>query len=110
LAPEHGGNPASLIGQLRTEASETGCAFVGFDFPIGVPAFYAKRAGISSFRALLPKLGRGKWKHFYAVCDMPGQISVRRPFYPNAATSNGSDNVPTFPLIHPRIHKRLTIT
>jgi hypothetical protein len=57
FAPELVGNPGSLISQLRTEAGETGCAFAGFDFPIGVPAFYAKRAGISSFRALLPKLG-----------------------------------------------------
>ena len=44
------GNPASLIGYLRPEAGETGCAFTGFDFPIGLPAFYAKRAGMSSFR------------------------------------------------------------
>jgi hypothetical protein len=58
FAPEHVGNPASLIEQLRTEAGETGCAFAGFDFPIGVPTFYAKQAGMSSFRALLPKLGQ----------------------------------------------------
>jgi hypothetical protein len=85
FAPEHVGNPASLIEQLRTEAGETGCAFAGFDFPIGVPTFYAKQAGMSSFRALLPKLGRGEWKDFYSVCDEPGQISVHRPFYPNGA-------------------------
>jgi len=59
------------------------CAFAGFDFPIGVPAYYAERAGISSFRALLSKLGCNEWKDFYSVCDMPGQISVHRPFYPN---------------------------
>jgi hypothetical protein len=85
IAPKHVGNPGSLIEQLRTEAGETGCAFAGVDFPIGVPAFYAKRAGISSFRALLPKLGCGEWKDFYSVCDEPGQISVHRPFYPNGA-------------------------
>jgi hypothetical protein len=83
FAPKHVGNPGSLIGHLRTEAGETGCALAGFDFPIGVPAFYAKRAGIASFRALLPKLGRGKWKDFYSVCDEANQISVHRPFYPN---------------------------
>lgn len=83
FAPEQVGNLGSLIGQLRTEAGETGCAFAGFDFPIGVPAYYAKRAGISSFRDVLPKLGRGEWKDFYSVCDEPGQISVPRPFYPN---------------------------
>jgi hypothetical protein len=83
FAPELVGNPGSLIEQLRTEAGETGCALAGFDFPIGVPASYAKHAGISSFRSLLPKLGHDEWKDFYSVCDEPGQISVRRPFYPN---------------------------
>ena len=83
FAPKQVVNLGSLIADLRTEASETRCAFAGVDFPIGVPAFYAKRAGISSFRALLPKLGRGEWKDFYSVCDEPGQISEHRPFYPN---------------------------
>ena len=52
-APEQVGDLDSLIGQLRREAGETGCALAGFDFPIGVPEFYAKRAGIVSFRTLL---------------------------------------------------------
>ena len=82
FAPSVVGNLGSLIGQLRTKAGESGCALAGFDFPIGVPAFYAMHAGISSFRALLPKLGCGEWKAFYSVCDKPGQISVHRPFYP----------------------------
>jgi hypothetical protein len=85
FAPEQVGNPGSLIGRLRTEAGEDGCAFAGFDFPIGLPALYAERASISSFRALLPELGCGEWKDFYSVCDYPEQISVHRPFYPNGA-------------------------
>lgn len=48
FAPELVGNPGSLIEPLRTEAGNAGCAFAGFDFQIGLPAFYAKRAGISS--------------------------------------------------------------
>ena len=83
FAPEPVCNPASLIEQLRTEAGETGCAIATFDFPIAVPAFYAKCAGISSFRTLLPKWGHRKRKDFYSVCDDPGHISVHRPFYPN---------------------------
>ncbi len=82
-APQRVGNPDVLIEQLRQQAGEAGCAFVGFDFPIGVPAFYGDRAGISNFRDLLPRLGIGEWKDFYTVCDHPHQISVRRPFYPN---------------------------
>ena len=73
----------SLIGRLRKEAGHDGCAFAGFDFPIGVPKLYAKRAGISEFREWLPKLGSGEWKEFWSVCDEPGEISVHRPFYPN---------------------------
>ncbi len=85
FAPMPVGPLGSLIGQLRTEAGETGCAFAGFDFPIGVPAFFGRRAGISSFRALLPELGHAEWKDFYSVCGRPEQISVHRPFYPNGA-------------------------
>jgi hypothetical protein len=85
FAPRLVGNPSPLIRQLRTEAGEGGCAFAGFDFPIGIPAFYAKRAGVFSFREFLPKLGRGKWKDFYSVCHEPDQVSVHRPFYPDGA-------------------------
>jgi hypothetical protein len=85
FAPDTVGNLGSLIGHLRTEAGESGCTLAGFDFPIGVPAFYAKRAGVASFRTLLPKLGYDEWKDFYSVCDEPGEISVNRPFYPNGA-------------------------
>jgi hypothetical protein len=80
FAPEPVGPPGSLIGQLRKEAGEGGYAFVGIDFPIGVPAFYDEHAGISSFRALLPELGCAEWRDFYSVCDDPQQISVHRPF------------------------------
>jgi hypothetical protein len=83
FAPEQVGNLGSLIGRLRTEAGETGCAFAGFDFPIGIPAYYAVHAGISNFRTLLRRLGHGKWKDFYSGCDKPDQISVHRPFYPS---------------------------
>ena len=84
-APEPVGPSSSLIEWLRMEAGDAGCAFAGFDFPIGLPASYAKHARITRFRSLLPKLGRGKWKDFYSVCDRPDQISVHRPFYPKGA-------------------------
>jgi hypothetical protein len=83
FAPKPVGNPGSLIEQLRTEAGKTGCAFAGFDFPIGIPTFYAKRAGTSSFRNFLLSLGCGEWKDFYTVCDEANEICVHRPFYPN---------------------------
>ena len=77
------GDPTVLLKNLRTEAGALGAVFAGFDFPIGVPADYAKRAGISKFRDFLLELGKGEWSQFYSVCDTPEQVSTHRPFYPN---------------------------
>jgi hypothetical protein len=51
---------------------------VGFDFPIGLPLAYARRACVREFRALLPTLG----EPFFDVAERPEEISVLRPFYP----------------------------
>jgi len=83
FAPEQVGNPGSLIGRLRMEAGEDGCAFAGFDFPIGLPASYSKRAKITNFPSLLSELGRREWEDFYSVCNTAEEISAHRPFYPN---------------------------
>lgn len=81
--PSKVGSLDSLIPNIRNEIRDSGYAFVGFDFPIGVPAFYAQRAGISSFRHLLPRLGQNEWEDFYKVCRDASEISVYRPFYPD---------------------------
>jgi len=81
--PDPVGNPSSLLRSLRDEAGELKTIFAGFDFPIGVPAHFAERAGITRFRDFLPLLGSGIWKDFYSVCDQPEEISAYRPFYPN---------------------------
>jgi hypothetical protein len=57
-------------------------ALLGFDFPIGIPAAYADRAGVSSFLQLLPELGRGRWADFFTPAGRPEEISPKRPFYP----------------------------
>jgi len=57
--------------------------FAGFDFPIGIPAHYARCAEVPSFRTFLQELGTGKWSEFFRVCDSPDEISVYRPFFPN---------------------------
>jgi hypothetical protein len=59
-----------------------GTMLVGFDFPIGFPAAYARRADIKSFRDALPRLGDGVWRDFFEVCRDPEEISLHRPFYP----------------------------
>ncbi len=83
IAPAQVENPGLLIPQLRAEVGVSGCAFAGFDFPIGVPDAYAKLACVATFRELISKLGADDWRDFYSVCDEPGQIGVHRPFYPN---------------------------
>lgn len=78
--PELVGSTAGLIGHLR-EQSE-GPVLVGFDFPIGVPAEYARSAGITSFKEALSAFGGGAWPDFFSLAEEPGEISLRRPFYP----------------------------
>jgi hypothetical protein len=59
----------------------------GFDFPIGVPAAYARKAKVSSFTELLEALGTGDWSEFYRVCEEDKEISLHRPFYPRVSSS-----------------------
>ena len=80
--PEPADEPGTLIRRLLADAGPGGCILLGFDFPIGLPARYAGRAGVRNFLDLLPKLGQGEWSDFYAVAERPGQISLIRPFYP----------------------------
>ena len=81
------GELKSLLTGLRHTAGESGIVFAGFDFPIGVPAHFAERAGVGKFRDLLPELGKGEWRDFYSACDTRGQISIHRPFYPNKSNT-----------------------
>jgi hypothetical protein len=83
FAPERAAHPESLLKRLRGKTSPTGCIFLGFDFPIGLPLVYTRRAGITSFLEYLPRFGQGVWQEFYQVADDPEQISLFRPFYPN---------------------------
>jgi hypothetical protein len=71
-----------LIPSIRKEIDDGGRALVGFDFPIGVPASYARLAGVTAFKPFLRELGKGKWADFYSVATVRSEISLRRPFYP----------------------------
>jgi mannose-6-phosphate isomerase-like protein (cupin superfamily) len=72
---------STLLARLAGEAGG-GSVLAGFDFPIGLPAAYAERAGISSFREAFPALGGGEWARFFEPAERPEEISLRRPFYP----------------------------
>lgn len=80
-APEPVGNPATLPGRLLERAAD-GRAFLGVDFPLGIPVAYAKLCGIDAFPDLLSKLGSDPWHEFLDVCETPEEICLHRPFYP----------------------------
>ena len=56
-----------------------GAILVGFDFPIGLPAAYARHAAIEGFLEALQRFG----DDFYKVARTPEEISLARPFYPD---------------------------
>jgi hypothetical protein len=76
------------VGPLETfwadfDRASDGPAFVGFDFPIGLPRAYAEPAGIHGFVAELANFGRGRFADFYEVAREAQEISLARPFYPD---------------------------
>ncbi len=70
--------PDRLLAALAAEAGPRGGVLAGFDFPIGLPLAYARRARVRAFRTLLPSLGGS----FFEVAERPEEISILRPFYP----------------------------
>jgi hypothetical protein len=77
-------NHESLISSIERQVGDGGSAVLGFDFPIGIPASYARVAGATDFKSFLRALGSGEWAEFYNVARVPSEISVHRPFYPFA--------------------------
>lgn len=80
--PQPAGAADTLLYRLRALAAPGSIILAGFDFPIGLPAAYAHRAGIDAFLPYLGQFGHGEWVDFYRVAETPQQISLRRPFYP----------------------------
>ena len=79
--PEPVGEVSSLLARMAGQVSSPGM-LVGFDFPIGLPLAYARRAGIDGFMEVLPELGKGSWARFFDLAERPCDISLTRPFYP----------------------------
>ena len=77
-APSPVATPDRLLAALAAEAGPRGAVLSGFDFPIGLPLAYARRARVRAFRTLLPSLG----EPFFEVAERPEEISILRPFYP----------------------------
>ena len=88
--PARVGRTGSLREQLGVTSAEPGTTLLGFDFPIGIPAAYAERAGIISFRSALAQFGTGDWESFYEVAETPSEITPHRPFFPYSCTRKGT--------------------
>lgn len=58
---------------------------VGFDFPLGLPFAYGIRTGLRGFKEALSVFGQGEWQDFFKVANLPEEVSIRRPFYPNVS-------------------------
>lgn len=81
-APKTVGRTGPWRERFGIPAGINGTFLIAFDFPIGIPAAYAQRVGITSFRDALPKFGDGRWRDFYDVCREAAEINLYRPFYP----------------------------
>jgi hypothetical protein len=90
VAPRPVGDLPALFEGLAAQAGPGGSVLLGVDFPLGLPAAYAARAGVGDFAALLPRLGRGRWREFFAVAGRPGEISLGRPFFPATRGAKGA--------------------
>lgn len=85
--------PQDFFARLQGLASSKASILVGFDFPIGLPFAFARRAGVTDFRHLLPQLGEAEWRDFYEVAEVREQISTRRPFYPRRPGGTRRDHL-----------------
>lgn len=81
--PEPVGELSTFLYRIKQRVNRKAAIMIGFDFPIGIPLAYARKAGIKGFLSLLPQLGKGEWKDFYRVAETSEQIHIHRPFYPN---------------------------
>lgn len=80
--PEPVGDSAGLLPRLAAHSGGNGSVLVGFDFPIGLPRWYAERTGFSSFRQALSSFGSREWQRWFDVAGHHSDISLHRPFYP----------------------------
>lgn len=85
-APVEVGCLSSYFRRLRDDIDADAAVLAGFDFPIGLPASYADKVGVTDFVDELPRFGHGEWDEFYCPAPSPSCISERRPFYPAGST------------------------
>jgi hypothetical protein len=77
--PEPVGQPETLFTRIKNQVAAESSVLIGFDFPIGLPADYARKIGVSDFRTALSGFGIGDWRNFYEITDTP---NLYQPFSP----------------------------
>ena len=80
--PERVGQTETLVERLKNRSRPNGKVFLGFDFPIGLPAFYGEATGLENFRAAIRTFGSDRWADWYEVCETASEVTIERPFYP----------------------------
>jgi hypothetical protein len=83
IMPQKALPPDQFFNSILATIGKQGCALIGFDFPIGLPQFYAKKVGIEYFLPALLEFGTAAWPDFYRPAERPCEIDLQRPFYPN---------------------------
>ncbi len=84
--PQPVGESRTMLSRLAAEAGQDAAILIAFDFPIGLPAAYARAAGLNSFREALGQFGHGKWAEFYTVSAQP---TLHHPFFPPPSQIKG---------------------
>ncbi|HSN85588.1 MAG TPA: hypothetical protein VL025_02470 [Thermoanaerobaculia bacterium] len=87
------GDSSKFLDRVRRGLPEGGTALVGFDFPIGLPAAYAKcRFDGLDFREILKKLKADKDTAFFKPTDTP---CLATPFGPESAKKGSAFGLAT---------------
>ena len=74
--------PQELVGEIN-QKEQTQTLLIGFDFVIGLPIAYARQIGCNYFPDFLTQLALPEWHSFFDPAQLPEEISLTRPFYPD---------------------------
>jgi hypothetical protein len=83
------GRTATLVARVARRAGRGRAALIGLDIAIGLPASYARRAGVHAFVPWALGLGAPPWDRFASPAAASREISLHRPFYPAGAIRAG---------------------
>jgi predicted HAD superfamily Cof-like phosphohydrolase len=86
---ENAGDPLTLVHRMRSGMQRHERLVIGFDFVIGYPVAFGRRAQLNSFLDAIPNFGAGPWEDFFIKARLQDEISIHRPFYPRSCRVRG---------------------